>query len=400
MLNRFRNILEVIEYLDPTGQEIVHRVPEEGSGEIVLGSQCVVRENQVAIFFRDGRALDVLGPGRHTLTTLNIPLLVNYLKIPFGSKSPFRAEVVFVNLKDYVDVGWQAPKPIPYRDAEFGMVRLDTEGKFAFRVGRPQLFVNQIVGTQGLYQSGQIVIYLRTIITSRLADLLGELKVSVLDVAARYDELGAGLRARAAEDFEALGLMLRAVYITSINVPPEVEQAIDERASMGAIGNMQSYMQFKAARALGDAATAGGGEGGSFAGMGVGMGAGVGLGASMASAINQAIQGPGGGGASGTTAGTSVSASSDGVGDQFAQLKSLVGQQLTLTDQQKQDAVAGLDALFQTLSSSTATVADVKAARTSLVGSFPWLETPLKNLFNTPAALQLLGQIAVRSVQP
>jgi membrane protease subunit (stomatin/prohibitin family) len=126
MIGKLRGILDVIEYLDPTGQEIVHRVPEAGSGEIVLGSQCIVRENQVAIFFRDGRALDMLGPGRHTLTTLNIPLLVNYLKIPFGSKSPFRAEVVFVNLKDYLDLPWVAPKPLPYRDSEFGMVRIGT----------------------------------------------------------------------------------------------------------------------------------------------------------------------------------------------------------------------------------------------------------------------------------
>ena len=157
MLNKVRGVLQVIEYLDPTGQEIVHRVPEEGSGEIMLGSQCVVRENQVAIFFRDGRALDMLGPGRHTLTTLNIPVLVNYLKIPFGSKSPFRAEVVFVNVKDYIDISWQTPRSIAFRDEDLGVVRLGTRGKFAFQVGRPQLFVNQIVGTQGLYRSENIV---------------------------------------------------------------------------------------------------------------------------------------------------------------------------------------------------------------------------------------------------
>ena len=87
-LEKFRGILDVIEYLDPTGQEIVHRVPEKGSGEIVLGTQCIVRENQVAVFFRDGRSLDMLGPGRHTLTTLNIPILINYLKIPFGESRP------------------------------------------------------------------------------------------------------------------------------------------------------------------------------------------------------------------------------------------------------------------------------------------------------------------------
>ncbi|MFL7792138.1 MAG: SPFH domain-containing protein, partial [Anaerolineae bacterium] len=173
-LEKFRGILDVIEYLDPTGKEIVHRIPEKGSGEIVLGTQCIVRENQVAVFFRDGRSLDMLGPGRHTLTTLNVPILVNYLKIPFGSKSPFRAEVVFVNVKDYVDIRWDSPKPLAFRDSQLGTVRLSTQGKFAFQVSRPQMFVNQIVGTQGLYTTENIVSYLQSIVVSRFADLLGE----------------------------------------------------------------------------------------------------------------------------------------------------------------------------------------------------------------------------------
>ncbi len=394
MIGRLRGILEVIEYLDPTGQEIVHRVPEGGSGEIVLGSQCIVRENQVAIFFRDGRALDMLGPGRHTLTTLNIPLLVNYLKIPFGSKSPFRAEVVFCNLKDYLDLDWVAPQPIPYRDAEFGMVRLGTQGKFAFQVARPQLFVNQIVGTQGLYSTADILGFLQSILLSRLTDLLGEVQsesLSLLDLPAHYDELGAGLRAKSSDDFERLGLLLKSVYLTAISIPPEVEKAIDERASMGAIGNMQTYMQFKAARALGDAARVGAGEGGSFAGMGVGLGAGMGLGTAMASAIGQAFQ---------PQAGAPVAPASQGAGlvDGFADLKNLVGQQLTLSAEDRQAATAALDALLLQLTSATATMADVKTARQAVTGRFPWLEGPLQTLLNTPAALQMLGQIAARSM--
>ena len=393
MINKLRGILEVIEHLDPTGQEIVHRVPEDGSGEIVLGSQCIVRENQVAIFFRDGRALDMLGPGRHTLTTLNIPLLVNYLKIPFGSKSPFRAEVVFVNLKDYLDLNWVAAKPIPYRDAEFGMVRLGTQGKFAFQVARPQLFVNQIVGTQGLYATADILGFLQNILQSRLTDLLGEVQTSLLDLPAHYDELGAGLRARSSDDFEKLGLLLKGVYLTAISIPPEVEKAIDERASMGAIGNMQTYMQFKAARALGDAARIGAGEGGSLAGMGVGLGAGMGLGATMAGAIGQAT-------VPSAQQGGPVRPASQGTGlvEGFAGLKILVVQQLTLAAEEKQEAVAALDALLLQLTSSTATVADVKVARQAVTGRFPWLESPVDALFNTPAALQMLGQIAARSM--
>jgi membrane protease subunit (stomatin/prohibitin family) len=393
--DKFRGILEVIEYLDPTGNEIVHRVPEEGSGEIRLGSQLIVRENQVAIFYRDGRALDMLGPGRHTLTTLNIPLLINYLKIPFGSKSPFRASVVFVNLKDYLDLSWETERPIPFRDAEFGMVRLSTQGKFAFQVGRPQLFVNQIVGTQGLYGTKDIIFYLQSILLSRLIDLLGEVDAGLLNLPTKYDELGAGLRARSSDDFESLGLLLKGVYITAIAVPPEVEQAIDERASMGAIGNMQAYLQFKAARALGDAAMgggAGGGEAGSFAGMGVGLGAGLGLGATMANVIGQAVQGtPGGAGAAGTPPGGGLVAG-------FTSLKQLVAQQLTLSDEEKGAATQALDNLLTLLTSATSTMEEVRSARGELVERFPWLAAPLNTLLNSPDGLQVLGQIAARSL--
>jgi membrane protease subunit (stomatin/prohibitin family) len=388
-LEKFRGILDVIEYLDPTGKEIVHRIPEKGSGEIVLGTQCIVRENQVAVFFRDGRSLDMLGPGRHTLTTLNIPILVNYLKIPFGSKSPFRAEAVFVNVKDYVDIPWNSPKPLAFRDSQLGTVRLSTQGKFAFQVSRPQMFVNQIVGTQGLYTTENIVSYLQSIVVSRFADLLGELQADLLDLPSKYDELGSGLRASASDDFEAIGLLLKAVYITAINVPEEVEKALDERASIGAIGNMQSYMQFKAARALGDAALTGGGEGGSFTGMGVGLGAGIGLGTAMASAIGQSM---------GVPAGSGAAAAAGGLVEGFAGLKQLVAQQLTLSAEEKTAAAAALDNLLMQLSSATSTLDDVKAAREAVTGQFPWLAESVGKLLNTPAALQMLGQITARSM--
>jgi membrane protease subunit (stomatin/prohibitin family) len=353
-----------------------------------------VRENQVAIFFRDGRALDMLGPGRHTLTTMNIPLLVSYLRIPFGGKSPFRAEVVFVNLKDYLDLSWTADRPLPYRDEEFGMVRLETRGKFAFQVARPQLFVNQIVGTQGLYATKDIVGFLQSVLISRLADLLGEIQTSLLDLPAHYDELGAGLRARSSEDFERLGLLLKGVYVTAIAIPPEVEKAIDERASMGAIGNMQAYMQFKTARALGDAARSGAGEGGSFAGMGVGLGAGIGLGTAMASAIGQATS-PGQ-----PQAAAPVGPAAQGAGlvEAFAALKQLVNQQLNLSAEEKEAATSALDTLLIELTSAQGTIADVRAARDGVAARWPWLAEPVRTLLNTPPALQMLGKIAARSL--
>ncbi|MBN1979048.1 MAG: hypothetical protein JW918_16730, partial [Anaerolineae bacterium] len=165
--------------------------------------------------------------------------------------------------------------------------------------------------------------------------------------------------------------------------------ALDERASIGAIGNMQSYMQFKAARALGDAALTGGGEGGSFTGMGVGLGAGIGLGTAMASAIGQSL---------GVPAGSSAATAAGGLVEGFAGLKQLVAQQLTLSAEEKTAAAAALDNLLMQLSSATSTLDDVKTAREAVTGQFPWLAESVSKLLNTPAALQMLGQITARSM--
>ena len=403
MFDRMRGILEVIEYLDPTGQEIVHRVPEGGSGEIVLGSQLVVRENQVGVFFRDGRALDVLGPGRHTLTTLNIPFLVSYLKIPFGSKSPFRAEVVFVNLKDYLDQPWSSPQPIPFRDPDLGMVRLTTEGKFAFQVGQAQQFVNQVVGTQGLFGTKDIINYLTSILNTRLTDVIGELHSSVLDLPTRYDELSAAVQAKTAVDFEALGLKIKAVFVTTINVPPEVEKAMDERASMGAIGNMQAYLQFKAARAIGDIAQ-NPGSGNSVAGLGVSLGAGLGLGSTMAGAIGGALGGASGSagsapaGGAPTGGGNASPGGGAGLADQFTVLTALVQQQISLSPDDRAAAAAGLSSLQGLLNSATTTMDEFRTSRNTLTSRFPWLAEPVNTLLNTPAGLQALGRISTRSL--
>src|SRR4051794_16034545 len=126
--------LDVIEFFDQTGRQIVHRIPEQGSGEFRLGSQCIVRESQVAVFFRDGQALDVLGPGRHTLSTQNIPLLTRLLSIPFGGTSPFRAEVVYVGMQDFLDMKWGTMQPVVFRDSELGMVNLRAFGTYAMGV--------------------------------------------------------------------------------------------------------------------------------------------------------------------------------------------------------------------------------------------------------------------------
>ncbi len=282
-------IFDVVEYFDETGSEFVHRIPETGSGDFRIGSQVIIRESQSAVFFRDGKALDVFGPGRHTITTANVPLLVGLVGKVFSGQTPFKAEVYFVNMREFIDQKWGTPEAISLRDSDLGMVRLRAFGVYAMQISDPQLFVTKIVGTQGIYRTDQIDNYLRGQIVARLTDVLGESKVSFFDLPAMYDELAGIVKARLLDNFRALGIDLKSMFISSISPTEETAKAIDERAAMGAIGDMQKYLQFKAARAMGDAATAGG-EAGSLTGAGVGLGAGVGIGAAMAGAISEAMR--------------------------------------------------------------------------------------------------------------
>jgi len=281
-------IFDIIEWPDPRPDELVHRIPEVGAGHFRLGSQLIVRESQAAVFFRDGKALDTFGPGRHTITTANIPLLIEQLGRLFDGKSPFTAEVYFVALREFRDRKWGTPQPIPVQTPGVGLgwLLLKGFGVYSYQVQNPQQFVSQIVGVRGIYRTTDIENDLRQRLLRALTDTLGELAGqyrTVQDLLGLLDELSAAVRAKASEEFEAIGLALKSFVIGSLTPS---ETTAEELRARGLL-DPQTYAQLQAADAMREAAQNPSGG----AGLTAGLGAGMGLGQMMAQTLGQMSQG-------------------------------------------------------------------------------------------------------------
>jgi membrane protease subunit (stomatin/prohibitin family) len=261
--------LEVIEWFDESGKELVHRIPENGSGEIKWGAQLTVRESQAAVFFYQGKAYDAFGPGRYTLKTANIPILTKILSVPWGMSSPLRAEIYLANMKVFPNLTWGTRDPVAFRDSELGLIRLRAFGMFNIRIVQPVLFINSLVGTQGVYTSEEIADYINRVIVSRFNDYMGEHIDTIFNLPARYNELSDELKKALEADFSQFGLGLTSLYINAITPPPDVQKAIDDKSKLGVFDDLNKLLKMKAAMAL-ESASQNQGETG--AGMGMGMG--------------------------------------------------------------------------------------------------------------------------------
>lgn len=273
--------LDIIQWQDDSRDTISWRFPDEDK-EIKRGAQLIVRESQVAQFIYLGQFGDTFGPGKHSLVTDNIPILSTLKGWKYGLESPFKADVYFVNTRLFTGNKWGTANPIMMRDTDFGIVRVRAYGTFDFRVVDPQLFLKEVAGTDNHFRLDEFADTMRSRVVSVFSDALASSKVPVLDVAARYAELGEALLPAINPAMTGkYGLEIPSFIVENVSVPPEVEQAIDKRSSMAAIGNLNDYVKFQMAEAM----TKGGGEAGGMAGTGAGLGAGLAMGQQMMAAM-------------------------------------------------------------------------------------------------------------------
>jgi membrane protease subunit (stomatin/prohibitin family) len=276
--------IEVIEWLDDSGNTLLYRFPVQGQ-EIKNGARLTVRESQAAVFVFQGQIADVFTPGLYTIDGGNTPILSKLGAWMHGFNSPFKAEVYFVNTKQFNDLKWGTANPVMMRDTDFGMVRLRAFGIYSIRIGDPRAFIKEVAGTNGHFVTEDIEGQLKRTLVSGFSDALAESKIAALDLASNYDELSKFVRSKLGDEFKSYGLELTKYVIENISLPQEVEAAMDKRTSMGVIGDVGRYTQFQAADAMRDAAqnTSGG------AGTGAGLGAGFAIGNAMAGAMTNAM---------------------------------------------------------------------------------------------------------------
>jgi membrane protease subunit (stomatin/prohibitin family) len=264
--------VDVIQWTDDSPDTMVWRFERQGN-EIKYGAKLTVREGQMAVFVNEGEIADTFTPGMYELFTRNMPILSTLQAWPHGFESPFKAEVYFCSTRVFTDLKWGTKNPVIARDAEFGPVRLRAFGTYAIRIKDPSVFLREVVGTDGHFTVDEISDQLRNIIVSRFGTIVAGAGIPVLDLAANYDQLGQFVQGRIAPEFANYGLELTTILVENVSLPPEVEQAMDRRTSMGVVGDLSKYAQFQAAEAM-RAAASNPGAAGQAVGMMVGMGMG------------------------------------------------------------------------------------------------------------------------------
>lgn len=290
-------LLEIIQWEDDSRDTLSWRFPDDDK-EIKRGAQLIVRQSQVAQFIYLGQFGDTFGPGKHTLVTDNIPILSRLKGWKYGFESPFKADIYFLNTRLFTGNKWGTANPVMMRDKDFGIVRVRSYGTFDFRIVDPQLFLKEVAGTDHQFRLDEFADTMRSRVVSVFSDALASANVPVLDVAARYQELGEALLPLINPAMTSkYGLEIPSFIVENVSVPPEVEQAIDKRSSMAAVGNLNDYVKFQMAESMTK------GEGGGMAASAAQLGAGLAMGQQMAQALAATQAGTGVAGAAAAPAG-------------------------------------------------------------------------------------------------
>jgi membrane protease subunit (stomatin/prohibitin family) len=274
LFDKLRNeFIDIIDWTDNSNDTIIYKFPRY-QNEIKMNAKLTVRESQVAVFMNEGVIADIFQPGMYTLATQNMPILATLKGWKYGFDSPFKADVFFVSTKLFRDQKWGSKNPIMLRDAEFGPIRLRAFGTYAFRVNDAGKFLKEVAGTASEFTTDEVNEYLRSLAVSRGMESLAESKVPVLDLASHTAEVSAAITEKIKPEFNEIGLDLTKFLIENVSLPPEVEEMLDKRSSMGIVGNLGAFTQFQAANAMEDAANnqASGGIMGAALGAGVGFG--------------------------------------------------------------------------------------------------------------------------------
>jgi excisionase family DNA binding protein len=264
-------LLEIIEWTDDSRDTLSWRFPDEDKA-IKNGAQLIVRESQVAQFVYVGEFGDTFTPGKHTLTTDNIPVLTRIKSWPYGFNSPFKADVYFVVTRLFTGNKWGTSNPVMLRDSDFGMVRVRAFGTYDFKIVDAKTFLREVAGSDHNFRLDEFADTMRSRIVSIFTDAIATAKIPVLDVASRYTELGEALQPLINPAIVAkYGLEITSFIVENVSVPPEVEQAIDKRASMAAVGNLNDFVKYQMGKGL-EGGAGGAGAAGTAAELAVGFG--------------------------------------------------------------------------------------------------------------------------------
>ncbi len=282
-------LIDVIEWGNQEPHVLVWKFPRYNN-EIKNGAQLIVRPGQQAIFVHEGQVADVLDPGRYELDTNNIPVLSTLMGWKHGFQSPFKCDVFFVATRQATDLKWGTPNPIPLRDPDFGTIRIRAFGSYTLKVIDPKPLLEEMAGSQEQFDFSAVDTLLRNLIVQSFSEHVAESNIAAFDLAANYSEVAEGTRARVCEKIDdEYGLEITQLMVVNVSFPEQVEKAIDSRAAMGAIGDMQQYQQYQLANAMPEIAS---NPGGGTAADGMGLGMGLAMASQMTNQMTGAAPGP------------------------------------------------------------------------------------------------------------